>query len=77
MIARIKVSSMYYKIISHYKKLILQLMKIAYKIAKICILNISKLIYYDVIIFMGGQWGGLYHYIKSNSLASYEASTLT
>jgi len=68
---------MYYKIISHYKKLILQLMKIAYKIAKICILNISKLIYYDVIIFMGGQWGGLYHYIKSNSLASYEASTLT
>ena len=52
-------------------------MKIAYKIAKICILNISKLIYYDVIIFMGGQWGGLYHYIKSNSLASYEASTLT
>lgn len=55
MIAPIKVSSMYYKIISLYKKLILQLMKIAYKIAKICILNISKLIYYDFIIFMGGQ----------------------
>ena len=30
-------------------------MLIAYKIAKICILNISKLIYYDFIIFMGGQ----------------------